>query len=126
MVVRVRIDEHNEGWGEYVRSSIFVEQLRLKAEEFVGVAKGVYMDRQVGESEPPTFYMQSFYIRIEPWQVEGGGPGGAKQPGYAYRVGNLDDIANLVEFGSHAGEDHETPVLGYRVFGRTMDIMGAG
>lgn len=123
MASYTRTKENPEGWGQYLRTQAFTAHLRSKADEFVDIAKGEFWTRQQNEEEPPVFYMQSFYVRRIPWRAEGAGP--EPQPAYAYRVGNLDDIASLVEFGAHAGEDHQTPVLGYRVFGRTMDIMGA-
>lgn len=111
--------EDVSGWGKYVRTVSLREHLKVKSEEFVEVAKGVFAGSSQHEDEPPIFYQQSFYIKRIPWPVEGA----FHQIGWAYRVGNHDDIANLVEFGAHAGGDPSAPVLGYRVFGKTMDIM---
>jgi len=117
--VTVVIKERPEGWGQYVRSVGLREHLNTKAHEFVEIAKGVYQGSSHHEDKPPVFYLQSFYIKRIPWPVEGA----FHQIGWAYKVGNTDDIANLVEFGAHAGGDPTAPVLGYRVFGKTMDIM---
>lgn len=88
--------------------------LRALGEEFISVAKGVFDIHSKHQSDPPILYNNSFGIReVHRLLVE------------AIQVYNDDPTAEWVEFGSHAGEDHQTRILRYRVFGRTADILEA-
>lgn len=88
--------------------------LRELGEEFIRVAKGIFDASSKHEDTLPTLYNESFGIReIHHLLVE------------AIEIYNDDPTAEWVEFGSHAGEDHQTRVLRYRVFGRTADILEA-
>lgn len=86
--------------------------LRALGEEFIAVAKTIFIASSKREDRLPTLYLDSFGIReVHHLLVE------------AIEIYNDDPTAEWVEFGSHA--HGETKVLRYRVFGRTADIMEA-
>lgn len=88
--------------------------LRALGEEFIEVAKGIYNASSKHEDTAPVFYNEHFGIReLHHLLVLG------------IEIYNDDPTAEWVEFGSHAGEDHSTRVLRYRVFGRTADVLEA-
>ena len=86
--------------------------VRLKGDQFVEVAKGVFEAHSKHESTPPVEYLEHFGVREHHFGAVLG-----------IQVYNDDRTAEWVEFGAHAGG--KTRVLRYRVFGRTEDIMGA-
>jgi hypothetical protein len=86
--------------------------LHVKAEEFVTIARGIFEGHSQHDPFPPVYYSTSFKVRgVRDGLVRG------------VRILNSDPTAVWVEFGAHAGG--KTPVLRYRVFGRTADILEA-
>lgn len=86
--------------------------LRAKAEEFIAVAREQFTFREHHRGRPPVFYNESFEIRVT-----------ERNRIPLYRIANTDETAIWVEFGAHAGG--RTPVLKYRIFGTTADILEA-
>ena len=117
----VTYKEDLSGWAKFTRTVSFQTHLKREAEEFVNIAQGVFDAQSQHDSAPPVTYKQSFQIKRIPWALEGAD----LLPTYAYKVSNIDPIANLVEFGAHAGGEANNPVLKYRVFGRTIDTLGS-
>jgi len=114
-------EEDEGGWVRYLNSSSVQAHLEATAVQFIARANNIYLARQQGEAEPPTFYQDSWNIakghRVDPTFHK------VTAIIRTRLVGNSDPTATWVEFGSHAGGDWQTPVLGYRILGRTMDSM---
>lgn len=94
------------------------ELCRLRAEEIIEAAKGVFIQRSrwdnefdTSETTPPK-YLESFNLR----KVR-------KAASFAWRVVNEDPGGLWVEYGAHAGG--KTFVLRYRPMGRGLDIVAA-
>lgn len=98
--------EDPSGWEEILHDPEVRAYLEAKAAEFVGVAEGIFAASSKHEDTPPVLYPASFFI---------------DQTSDGVRVGNNDRTAEWVEFGAHA--DGKTPVLRYRVLGRTLDVL---
>ena len=113
--------EDVSGWAKFTRTHAFQAHLKREAEEFVVIARAEFDAHSQHDDSPPIDYRESFVITRIPWALEGAD----LLPTYAYKVSNIDPIANLVEFGAHAGGDIRNPVLKYRIFGRTIDIIGS-
>lgn len=104
------------GWQRLINSQkvqAFVETASLV---MIEIAKGLFQERSKHESEPPVLYYYSFKIR-RTRRIANGLLVKARE------VANTDRTAEWVEFGAHAGGT--TPVLRYRIFGRTLDVMEA-
>ena len=106
------IKDNETGEIEMLNSPKVQFAVRLKGEEFIETAKGVFEAQSRHDSEPPYLYLFRFSIKEALHGIV-----------KAIEVWNDDPTAEWVEFGSHAGG--ETKILRYRVFGRTSDIMEA-
>lgn len=116
--------EDDSGWVKFLNSRAqggVQAYLDVKAEEFIHKANAIYSAQREYESELPIFYQDSFRVSR------------VSQPDHTFhtvnnivhgrRITNIDPTAEWVEFGSHAGGGHKTPVLRYRIFGKTIDSM---
>lgn len=101
----------NEDGQLKILNSVKVEAALLdKGYEAIVLAKSIFAAHSRHESTPPTLYAQSFKLR----RVRRG-------LARAVQVYNDDPTAEWVEFGAHAGG--KTPVLKYRILGRTFDSL---
>lgn len=95
-----------------VNSQEMAVLLNLTGQHFIETARAVFFSFSKHEDTPPIEYPNSFKLkRVRQGLIRG------------VRISNTDPTAEWVEFGAHAGGT--TPVLKYRVFGRTADILEA-
>jgi len=108
------IRDNETGELEMLNSPRVQAAVQLKGEQFINIARDVFAVHSRHDSEPPILYPLSFTLESA-----------LKGAVRSVEVWNRDPLTALVEFGSFAGEQHTTPVLKYRVFGRTSDILEA-
>lgn len=84
--------------------------LEAKGHEAIFVARSIFAASSKHEDTPPVLYPESFKLRHYRRGLIN-----------AIKVVNDDRTAEWVEFGAHAGGT--TPVLKYRIFGRTFDSL---
>lgn len=98
--------EDPTGWEEILNGPEARAYLEAKGAEFISVAEDLFAVSSKHEDTPPVLYPASFFV---------------EQTSDGVRVGNNDRTAEWVEFGAHA--DGKTPVLRYRILGRTLDVL---
>jgi len=106
------IKDNETGELEMMNSPKVQAAVHLKGEQFINIAREVFEAHSRHDADPPVLYPASFTLE-----------NALKGVVRSVEVWNHDPTAEWVEFGSHAGG--ESPILRYRVFGRTSDIMEA-
>jgi len=106
--------EDRTGELEILNGPRMIAALEAKAQEGIDISKGLFAADSKHEDTPPEFYLDSFGTRLSE------SPEGVP----VVTVYNDDRTAEWVEYGAHAGG--ETPVLKYRILGRTLDILEGG
>lgn len=108
--VKGYIKDNETGQSRILNSQAVQFLLEAKGHEAIFVAQSIFEASSRHEDTPPVFYNRSFKLRhVRRALIK------------AVQVVNDDRTAEWVEFGAHAGG--ETPVLKYRILGRTFDAL---
>lgn len=108
--VKGYIKDNADGQLKILNSEPVQLLLEVKGKTAIIVAKSIFAGMSRHESTPPSLYPEHFGIRKTRRALV-----------KAIQVYNDDRTAEWVEFGAHAGGT--TPVLKYRIFGRTFDVL---
>lgn len=104
--------ENPEALKEILNGQPVRELMNTLAHDAITTARSIYANSTRGEDTPPFVYNNSFTVREE-----------SHDGVQSVDVYNEDPTAEWVEFGALAGGT--TRILGYRVLGKTLDVLGS-